>query len=94
MENLPQTFEDAIIVARLLNTQYLCIDCLIIQDSVDDWRRESTNMGRIYLNFICNIAAGADAHCQADLFPRESGASKVCKVEDVRNCQSARFIIP
>lgn len=84
MENLPQTFEDAIIFARLLNTQYLCIDCLIIQDSVDDWRRESTNMGRIYLNFICNIAGGADAHCQADLFPRESGASKVCKVEDVR----------
>lgn len=46
---LPPTFRDAIIITRRLGYQYLWIDSLcIIQDSVEDWRKESSVMGKIY----------------------------------------------
>jgi hypothetical protein len=55
---LPKTFRDAIIVARKLDIQYIWIDSLcIIQDSKDDWERESANMAAIYQNCCITIAA-------------------------------------
>jgi hypothetical protein len=61
---IPQTFQDAINITRYLykrfRTQHLWIDSLcIIQDSDDDWRYEASNMGRVYANALCNIAATA-----------------------------------
>ena len=48
LEQMPKTFRDAIIVARQLDLRYLWIDSLcIIQDSADDWSKESAEMGRI-----------------------------------------------
>lgn len=58
MAHMPQTFRDAIEVTRRLGFQYLWIDSLcIIQDDKDDWFRESQNMGAIFEEAVCTIAA-------------------------------------
>jgi hypothetical protein len=57
---LPQTFRDAIEITRLLSIQYLWIDSLcIIQDSDEDWQKQAPEMGKIYHNSWCNLAATA-----------------------------------
>jgi hypothetical protein len=48
---LPKTFQDAVLITRRLQYRYLWLDSLcIVQDSDDDWRRESAVMGDIYLS--------------------------------------------
>jgi hypothetical protein len=71
---LPLTFADAIKVTLKLGFTYLWIDSLcIIQDDTVDWVLESSNMGNIYRNGVCNIAAlGAhddDEGCFAERAP-------------------------
>ncbi len=59
---LPQTFKDAICLARFLGIEYLWIDSLcIVQDSPDneDWKREGRTMANVYRHSVCNIAATA-----------------------------------
>jgi hypothetical protein len=58
LSHLQQVFRDAISVTQKAEIKYLWIDSLcIIQDSVEDWRRESMNMGMVYSGAVCNIAA-------------------------------------
>ena len=55
---LPRTFQDAMIVTRRLGFRYLWIDSLcIIQDSHEDWIRESKTMQNVYANCVLTIAA-------------------------------------
>ena len=69
MEVLPRTFKDAIQITRNLGVGYLWIDSLcIIQDSMDDWRRESRLMDKVYRNSACNIMAEAAVNCDGGLF--------------------------
>jgi hypothetical protein len=64
LELLPQTFLDAIIIARALDFQYLWIDSLcILQDSVADWEEESSIMASIYSN--ADLVLGASAAASA-----------------------------
>jgi hypothetical protein len=71
--DLPRTFQDAILVARRLRVSYLWIDSLcIIQDSANDWDREAKLMGDIYKNAVCSIAASDGAHSSHGcFFPRQ-----------------------
>jgi hypothetical protein len=40
--DLPKTFADAVIATRRFGYRYLLIDSVcILQDSIEDWRRES-----------------------------------------------------
>lgn len=56
--HLSKTFQDAVLIARELNVQYLWIDSLcIVQDSAEDWETESAKMGQYYRNAILTIAA-------------------------------------
>ncbi|KAH8665083.1 heterokaryon incompatibility protein-domain-containing protein [Tricladium varicosporioides] len=58
VNELPQTFKDAILASRILNVQYIWIDSLcIIQDSDTDWQTEASKMNKVYQNSLCNIAA-------------------------------------
>ncbi|CAG9942401.1 unnamed protein product [Clonostachys rosea f. rosea IK726] len=58
--SLPQTFRDAILVARRLGIRYLWIDSLcIIQDSLQDWQKEAALMGEVYSNSTLNVMATA-----------------------------------
>ncbi len=61
----------AIAVAREFFVRYLWIDLLcILQDSVDDWREESAQIGDVYRGSLCNISAlhgsDSDAGCFKD----------------------------
>ena len=58
MKDLPQTFQDAIEVTRMLDKPYLWIDAIcIIQKDKDDWERESKLMETVFENAYCTIAA-------------------------------------
>jgi hypothetical protein len=69
MSCLPTTFRDAILVARALKIRYLWTDSLcILQDSFQDWSRESSMMGLVYANSCCNIAATWGSNSNDGLF--------------------------
>jgi Heterokaryon incompatibility protein (HET) len=81
--DLPQTFRDAIEVARRLNIPYIWIDSLcIIQDSIEDWNKEASLMSGVYGHAICNIAAtGALDSTKGLFFEKDLHAIRPCKVQ-------------
>jgi hypothetical protein len=82
VQDLPKTYQDAVSITKQLSFRYLWIDSLcIIQDSGEDWKRESGKMGDIYRNSTCCIAALAAADGGSGcFFPRNSMAHFPCKV--------------
>lgn len=57
---LPQAYVDAITMTQELGIQYLWVDALcIIQDSHEDWEKESAKMSGIYANAHLTIAASS-----------------------------------
>jgi hypothetical protein len=55
---LPQTIQDAITVSRKLGIKHIWVDALcIIQDSTEDWEKESGRMASVYQNAFVTIAA-------------------------------------
>ncbi|KAK8084688.1 hypothetical protein PG997_005959 [Apiospora hydei] len=65
-DQLSRSFQDAIQVLEWLGLSYIWIDSLcIIQDSPEDWEKESALMADVYSNSHCNIAAAhaADGTC-------------------------------
>lgn len=71
-DDLPRTFQDAIIITRSLGIRYIWIDSLcIVQDDIHDWNKESVRMAAIYSNSSINIAAtGASDSLGGCLSPR------------------------
>jgi hypothetical protein len=68
-DKLPKNFQDAISITRRLGAQYLWIDSLcIIQDSHEDWVRESAKLGLLYANAICTISATASRNSSGGCF--------------------------
>jgi heterokaryon incompatibility protein (HET) len=68
-EDLPRTFQDAIVVVLDLGLQYLWVDSLcIIQDDDRDWRKEAASMSEVYANAFITISATASPHSQGSLF--------------------------
>lgn len=62
VSRLPQNFQDAISITRLLNLRYLWIDALcIIQDSTSDWAHEASIMGSVYADSAVCICASVSA---------------------------------
>jgi Heterokaryon incompatibility protein (HET) len=60
--DLPQTFKDAVTIALRLGYTAIWIDALcIIQDDKEDWESTAPNMGFIYGNSVCTIAALSSA---------------------------------
>ena len=56
--DMPKTLQDAVILCRRLEVEYLWIDALcIIQDNPNDWAREASKMCDVYSNAILTIAA-------------------------------------
>lgn len=69
IDELPQTFQDAMNVARGFSIRYLWIGRLcIIQDSEEDWEKESSTMRHVYANSSCNISATASSDPSDGLF--------------------------
>ena len=66
---LPLTFQEAILVTENLDANLLWIDALcILQDSDEDWLRESSKMANVYSNTYLNIAATAGTDPHSGLF--------------------------
>lgn len=69
VDQLPKTFRDAVCVTKRMSIQYLWIDSLcIIQDSDEDWKRESAKMMNVYAGAYCNIAASSAEDARTGLF--------------------------
>ncbi|KAL1874779.1 hypothetical protein VTK73DRAFT_198 [Phialemonium thermophilum] len=55
--DLPKTFQDAVFVCKQLGVEYIWIDALcIVQDSTEDWKRESLKMGDVYRGALIVLA--------------------------------------
>ncbi len=75
ISKLPKSFRDAIYVTRTMSIQYIWIDCFcIIQDSEDDWKRESTLMMDVYGGGVFNIAATGAPDAETGLFFNRRGS--------------------
>ena len=69
MDDLPNTYRDAILITRRLGYQYLWIDSLcIIQDSKKDWAAEAQKMAMIYQNALVTISADASDNDHQGIF--------------------------
>ncbi|TID19461.1 HET-domain-containing protein [Venturia nashicola] len=69
IEELPQTFRDAIKIAREIGIDYLWVDSLcILQDSETDWEQESALMSTVYGQSSCTIAASSARNSTEALF--------------------------
>ncbi|KAI2615893.1 heterokaryon incompatibility protein-domain-containing protein [Hypoxylon sp. NC1633] len=78
LDDMPQTFRDAVRLTRALNLRYLWIDSLcIIQGDSRDWEEQSAVMADIYANCYLNIAttrspSGAEGFLQPRWTSRNS----------------------
>ena len=88
--DLPKTFRDAIAITKKFGVKYLWIDSLcILQDSAEDWLHEAAQMGEIYYNSLCNVAAtGASNSDQGCFFDRDTSLISPCIVKSEWNNKS------
>lgn len=75
ISELSPTFSDAVKVAQSLKIRYIWIDSIcIIQDSIEDWTRESAKMAGIFANSFLTIACPSSTNSQEGfLSPRLHG---------------------
>jgi hypothetical protein len=72
-EELTPTFRDAVEIAVRLDINYIWIDAVcIVQDSKEDWARESVKMGFIYQNSTLAIAASKGDNSLSGCFNEKS----------------------
>jgi hypothetical protein len=66
---------DAVVITRNLGLKYLWINALcIVQDDVDDWKREALSMGEVYAQSAITIAASSSPDGDGGCFlPRVQG---------------------
>ncbi|KAF2661439.1 HET-domain-containing protein, partial [Lophiostoma macrostomum CBS 122681] len=92
-EALPKTFKEAVEATHGLGVKYLWIDSLcIVQDDVDDWRREGSKMGAIYRSSYLTVAAASSHDSSGGLFatsPPECSPQKI-GFEDSESCMFVR----
>ncbi|KAH6847020.1 heterokaryon incompatibility protein-domain-containing protein [Chaetomium sp. MPI-CAGE-AT-0009] len=71
LADLPETFQDAVAIARRLSIRHLWIDSLCIcQEDPEDWDQESSKMAAVYANSQLTIAATAAENSAAGSFIR------------------------
>ncbi|KAH8587021.1 heterokaryon incompatibility protein-domain-containing protein [Bisporella sp. PMI_857] len=68
-DKIPKTFQHAMKVVRAAGLRYIWIDSLcIVQDSIQDWARESTTMHQVYKHSFCTISAIGASNDQGGCF--------------------------
>jgi hypothetical protein len=68
--SLPQTFQDAVYLARRFATRWLWIDTLcILQDDKVDWLRKSAQIGAVYANVYLTLSAATSTDDSSGIFP-------------------------
>jgi hypothetical protein len=65
---LSKNFQDALEITRRLGFKYIWIDALcILQDSVEDWARESPKMASVYNNAVLVLSAMSATNSEAGI---------------------------
>lgn len=78
----PATLIDAVYIARALKIRYLWIDALcILQDSPDDWAKESARMKEVYGGAILTIAATRSDSTEVGMLRERSISTEACMIE-------------
>ncbi|OCL11435.1 HET-domain-containing protein [Glonium stellatum] len=92
---LSKTFRDAIVFTYNLGFRYIWIDSLcIIQDSVDDWERESARMAEIYMQSTITLSAASATSGDTGLFlPRKPYMSVKLPYCDKHGALSGHYYI-
>jgi hypothetical protein len=91
-DELPKTFQDAVIVARSLGIRYLWVDSLcIIQDDDDDWRYESMRMEKIFHAAYVTVAAASATNTSDGFLHRCS--SKTVKLQNSKLPRQYAYIV-
>ncbi|KAH0428262.1 hypothetical protein CcaCcLH18_09152 [Colletotrichum camelliae] len=83
LEDLSQTFRDAVIASRALGLRYLWIDSLcIIQHSKEDWEFEAKRMCQYYTNSLMTISGVSSSGGEGGLFAtRHPGLTSPIPIE-------------
>jgi hypothetical protein len=83
ISSLSPTFRDAVLVANTFNIRYLWIDSLcIVQDSLEDWTRESTKMAGIFANSFLTIAGPSSTNSQEGFLMKRSSGLHYVQLDD------------
>lgn len=91
-EEMSKTLQDAMVITRGLGFRYVWIDALCIcQDSLQDWQNESAQMGVIYENAKCVIAA-SDARDTLEGCFRTRGPELTNRITVKYNAKTRRLI--
>lgn len=81
IDTIPKTIREAMTICTRLGLQYIWVDSLcIIQDSKEDWLKESQKMGAIYAGSAITIAADAAMDSYFGCFNQKS-KSQIEKME-------------
>ncbi|KAF2855128.1 HET-domain-containing protein [Plenodomus tracheiphilus IPT5] len=81
LDSMPKTFRDAVFVTRKLGIRYLWIDSLcILQDSADDWQRESGVMEAVYRNGYLNLSARSATNSSVGFFFQRAPEPPACRL--------------
>jgi hypothetical protein len=83
VDQLPKTFQDAILITRKMGHKFLWIDSLcILQDDLEDWEREAAKMASVYAFSSLNIAATAATDGRVGcFFDRDVARVQRCRVK-------------
>ncbi|KAF2122587.1 heterokaryon incompatibility protein-domain-containing protein [Lophiotrema nucula] len=87
-EDLPATFQDAVIITRSLGVRYLWIDALcIVQHDTQDWLGESSSMGMLYEHAACTISAHCASNDHDGFLYRVFRDPPTVRLPDIKNGQ-------
>lgn len=83
LARFPPTIHDAIVIARKLNIRFLWVDALcILQDSEEDWLRESVKMHDIYKGATLTLIVANAASVNDGILPERF--DKSCDLQSCR----------
>lgn len=81
-EKYPSILMDAVFLTRKLKIRCLWIDALcIMQDSPEDWARESARMKNVYNGVILTIAAMGSSSVEVGMLQKRSISTEACSIE-------------
>jgi hypothetical protein len=91
---LPETFSDVIFACRHSGIRFLWIDSVCtIQNSAEDWKTQSAQMGDIYSKTILTISAAHDTDSNSNLFSeRSSWKTKPCQLDFSTKATMGKYI--
>jgi hypothetical protein len=77
-EDIPRTFRHAIDMTWRLGLKYIWIDSLcIVQDDIEDWRREGSNMASIYSRAYLTLAATSSTNCEGGFYTPNTSVTQI-----------------